>query len=167
MDEMYDPYEELVKMTNKKTMIHKIKSIPIVHDKVPPKSGKSRKTTYSYRIDDIKEENSKEPGTPNHRPSDSRNEFVYLDLTFRNNFSSNPRSNSNFDKKSFKSKQQSKLSSEIKDMEKKRISLINEKDSKNLSKEVLNTDKNIDDLLKMADRQLIGLQAEDKDDDDI
>jgi hypothetical protein len=57
---MYDPYEELVKMTKKKNMIHKIKSIPIVNDKNPPKSGKSRKTT-AYRIDDIREENSKEP----------------------------------------------------------------------------------------------------------
>ena len=103
---MYDPYDDLVKMTNKKTMIHKIKSIPIVHDKVPPKSGKSRKTTtFSYKIDDVREENSKEQGTPNHRPSDSRIYMLNIDLTFRNNFSSNPRSNSIFDKKSSKSKQ--------------------------------------------------------------
>ena len=65
---MYDPYEDLVKMTNKRSMIHKIKSIPTIHDKVIPKS---RKPTTHYQISDVKDENSKNE-TPNQKPKSSR-----------------------------------------------------------------------------------------------
>ena len=82
---MYDPYDDLVSMNNKKKMIHKIKSIPTVHDKIVPKSGKSRKiTTFSNKLDEIKEENPIHV-SPELKPTDSS----------RNNASVRSKSNSN------------------------------------------------------------------------
>jgi len=46
---MYDPYEVLVQLQKKKTMINKIKSIPILHDKFATR-GKSGNTYYIIMI---------------------------------------------------------------------------------------------------------------------